>query len=177
MSATPDQARAIADGLEQWRAHPHLDSAVAALRQLAKLVAELEPKANAYDSTHRNGWLDRAHAVARIAAEQDARHYGRDVWHIAVERAENLPAAEAQRDRLTAGRDKAMEACRRIDDILAEVRDGKRSPAGVWRAVWRIMQDEVWAALATDGGVTHPAKPITSAKHDGTVWSPEAPDA
>ena len=65
------------------------DEARARVKALEPGWQDLGGKALAYDDLHRGDFHDRAHKLA----QQDARDAGRNVWHIAVERAEKAEAA------------------------------------------------------------------------------------
>lgn len=81
--------------------HGALPECIAALRKRAE---KLESFKVAHDEITGNGWLERAHAVAR----EEPGRLGANVWHIAVERAERLGACLKGLEKIVARSDSVI---------------------------------------------------------------------
>ena len=135
--------------LEAKLAHVECESADRArlLTYAKEKLADAEGKALAYDDAHVLDWHERAHKLA----QQSARDAGRNVWHIAVERAEK---AEAERDLLAA----ECRASRECNACYRYIEHGVGEPR----------TDEQWesasAALATAMAATDAAGVLKEGK-------------
>lgn len=141
-----------------------------ALDAATERAEKAEGKALAYDDLHRGDWLERAHALA----QKDARDAGRNVWHIAVERAEK---AEADVRQVNEAADAACEMyARRVQTALdqrdeaVKHRDLFRASRADWREAAIMLADA--CVQQDDGGHdTCVACGTYTNQHDAKCWA------